>query len=576
MVIVFDWAGQLVFKNKGYLHRALYFFGGLFLLSWVILMCSLCGLIAEWMLQCIAGLIVAGGAAIVITKRHAINSMLQSAKATWRQGSLVQRLLAISAGAVVLMYAIVCLGPPTDADSLDYHLGAPLEILRTHSIWLNKDFLHCRMLGFGELFNMLCIATGCIQLGAFVQLIALCWMAAALMQAANGRRIATLMLVFGVPLLLTMLPSQKHQLTGVACMSVCFYFVFNYRKVIGGKDYLLVVICLMFAAGLKYNFILSAALMLLYMRLRGVRLLSSGRWAALLLIFCMGLAPLLIYRAICFGDPVSPLLEALKSRPDPVVLHFNRFIKDYTDTSLAFPLSLIIPHTVSSISTVLGCCAGVMVAVLLFCRRYTAELLILSVFMLLIVAFGQRTARFFLEPYYWGLPILIAESGRRRWLRAVGGAVVLQFFLLIPFVSFLCIVMMPGIASNSGRARLMSAAASFYDESRWMEGLVPRDAVVCTDIRSRALLHHKLFPIEYLYFTDFKDSAQVARFEDLLYRKYKVRYLVLIHQGSSGVAIRDYADSLIAGPITFYTGTRNPYNRQAYKAFIYSVRSSPR
>jgi hypothetical protein len=259
-----------------------------------------------------------------------------------------------------------------------------------------------------------------------------------------------------------------------------------------------------------------------------------------------------------------------------VVVRFNAFIKAYSDTPLAFPLGLMIPDTVSNVSTILGCCAMATVAAVVFWRRYPAEVVVVLLFTLLMAVFGQRTARFFLEPYYWCLPVLIIEASTRRWVRMVSSAVAIQAFLLIPFVGFLCKVLGEGIISDSGRERLMSSAASFYDESRWAREVLPRDAVVCTDIRSRALLPCKVFPIEYLYFTDFRDSVQVTRFLELMYRKYKVNYLVISPQGPSGVVRWRCSDSLIAGPVIFNTGTRNPYNKQPYKAFIYTVRSRPK
>jgi hypothetical protein len=187
------------------------------------------------------------------------------------------------------------------------------------------------------------------------------------------------------------------------------------------------------------------------------------------------------------------------------------------------------------------------------------------------IVFGQRTGRFFLEPYYWCLPLLIIQSHAQKWVRAVKHVVVLQGFLLIPFVAFLGYVIGPGIISNAGRERLMSTAASFYDESRWMRDVLPVGAVICTDVRSRALLRHRVFPIEYLYFTDFRDRAQAARFEHLVFKKYQVSYLVLSPAGSSGVVKWRCADSLVAGPVVFKTGARNPYNRQSYKASIYTA-----
>ncbi|HZK13824.1 MAG TPA: DUF1420 family protein, partial [Desulfobaccales bacterium] len=68
---------------------------------------------------------------------------------------------------------LTALGPPTDADSLDYHLGVPLDILRNHGLLPRPDWLHARLTGLGESLNMLGLAGGTDILGAVLQVASL-------------------------------------------------------------------------------------------------------------------------------------------------------------------------------------------------------------------------------------------------------------------------------------------------------------------------------------------------------------------------------------------------------------------
>ncbi len=57
---------------------------------------------------------------------------------------------AVLAGFIAVALLLAALGPATDADSLDYHLGAAMEWLRAGGTTVRADWLHFRLAGLGE------------------------------------------------------------------------------------------------------------------------------------------------------------------------------------------------------------------------------------------------------------------------------------------------------------------------------------------------------------------------------------------------------------------------------------------
>src|SRR5690606_24996746 len=99
-----------------------------------------------------------------------------------------------------------------------------------------------------------------------------------------------------------------------------------------------------------------------------------------------------------------------------------------------------------------------------------------------------------------------------------------------------------------------------------LDTVLPGDAIICTNIRSRSLLPRPYFPVEYLKII----MHNPERLDEMIYNKYKVNYLVV--SGRVHPALRErYAGELIAEK-TFYKATRNPFNKQAYTLKIYSTR----
>ena len=140
------------------------------MLAAVVNFLSFIGAAHWWLLRIIAwSLLGLGIWQVGQVKREPLSRIFNRIKAVFQAQRLWGRaalcLLAIT-GVGLLLSA---LGPPTDADSLDYHLGVPLDILRHHGAYPRLDWFHTRLVGLGESLNMLGLAGGTDVLGAVLQ-----------------------------------------------------------------------------------------------------------------------------------------------------------------------------------------------------------------------------------------------------------------------------------------------------------------------------------------------------------------------------------------------------------------------
>jgi hypothetical protein len=557
MTIVFDRLGIYIFRNKVVWVRSMYFFTGLMFTANAILLLAAFSFVNTAILQLIGLLFVLSAAGCVIKMN--LPSKLRNAIRFVSTGhsKVFIWLIAI----VLVSCCILSLAPPTDADSLDYHLGVPVEILNIKSIWINKDNLHFRLFGFGEMLNVLGLANGCAQFGSFIQYISLLWMVLVFASVLPNK--SAVLMVLSVPVLLFLVPSQKHQLTGIACTTICFTAIYKYPHLLHNRTLFLLICTLLFAAGIKYSFLLSVTAVICFLLLQTRKPVSflTTLLPALLLI-----APLYIIKYIHYHDPISPLLESYHSNADVVVARFAWSLKYFSESPLPFPLRLLMPKSLGTISTILGVCLLLIPATVFYIRQSYNVVATIALFIILTVCFGQSTARFFIEPFLWSAVLVFSTPGMQPiGVRIITTLCKVQFFILVPLFIAAAGSLGRGIISNKMRHSVMSQYAVGYNESLWIDSVLPKEAVICTDLRSRSLFSNRYFPLEYM--TLQQDAVQL---DAMLHKEYKVNYLVLKYN-----CPRIFRDRYAGAPIiekVFDKATRNPLNKKKISVTVYEVK----
>jgi hypothetical protein len=477
------------------------------------------------------------------------------------------------------------LGPVTHVDSLDYHLGVPLDWLRHAGAYARPDWFHARLAGLGEAINMLGLAMGTDNLGAVFQATGLLVAMIGVMAFAttHSERVFGILCVAACPAILTLSTTQKWQMLPAAGLTVALALVVDRQRQFDHRTALLVFGCIAFAAGSKYSFLLSAGVvgfLGLYVAYRAGRL----RTALLMLLVCgTCLAmPVFARNLVFYGDPLSPLLERWRPGGDPAVVAFAQYLRSWSEncgymqecgraswqTFLFLPWRLTVSLTPSTFPVVLG--IGVLVFIL-FVRRGrngTQRLVALAAILvfLLNLALGQLTPRFFLEPYLWCAAAAVPVPSCR--LKAFfARALTVQGVLVAAVAVYLGILLFGGALTPAWRDRVMTFMTAGYAEAKWLDAVLPREAVVLENFRSHALMPRRFVVGDrYLMSQGPNREQALAAF----IREQKVTMLVVHYPITESLyqALALRYGMPFAGPVQFQAAARSVFNRRKLTGLI--------
>lgn len=514
-------------------------------------------------------------------RRRALRPWLRRLRQAQSGRPLLEQLAVWPAAVTLIALAAAALGPAADGDSLDYHLGAPLDWLNHGAAVLRSDWLHARLIGLGEMINLLGLAAGVDNLGALTQ-----WVGLALAALVLGRamprdprnRALWVALVVACPLTVYLIPNQKPQFLPAAATTFALVLLAQRRRQLDAGTFVLALGCAAYAMACKYPGLLSGGAALavgLALAQRAGRLRVAAAVASTAVALLAG--GVWLRNVWFYGDPISPFLEAWRSQPDDLTAAFAAYLRAYGSgarSGVAIfwrPLDLIVTTSPGRLGTVLG--VGALAALTVSRRPVTARLLLIVAggAALAQLALSQFTARFFLEPYLWAAAAAVMTPWSRR-KTALLAALAVQGALVAAAALFAAGTLLPGALTPRQRDAVLRRAAPGYALSRWIDAHAPAEAVIYVEERT-----HALWPRPFLSSDLFRywryvpleraelERRYAARFADDLDR-FGVTHLVLAAEPAASSAAFLPPGCLgapIAGPQVFDTAARNPFNRVA-------------
>jgi hypothetical protein len=468
-------------------------------------------------------------------------------------------LLAVSA-----CLTLMALSPPTDADSLDYHLGVPLEILRRGAAYPRYDWFHARLIGSGEVLNMLGLAGGTDILGGTLSaagLLALAYPTISRFRTSrNGLFILSCLL--SCPFLLFLLPNQKPFLLPAAGTTLALLIIAERFRSLDARSVFLAFGCCLFAMSCKYSFLLSGGVVLI----TGVVAAHLSRRLAVAVAFLLALYLVMIFpmelqKFLFYGDPISPMLEGFRQHGDAPVARFAQYIRHYSMSTLPFPLSIIVPDTPGRVSAVLG--FGVLACTVALLNARRSIVLITAALASIAVNYfaGARSAGYYLEPYVW-LCMAAAPVPWNTFKKAVCGLFAVQTAMMLVLTGFGAVKLFPGALTAGMRDRVMRENAHQYAIMRWLDDELPRDAVVLSTLRSHALMPRPFVAKDIVSWTDWTSSHEAERTRSILQEQ---RFNTVVAEPFAAKELTERMNIRCAKPRRgskqFLTATRNPWNR---------------
>ncbi len=487
------------------------------------------------------------------------------------------------AGAILALLAVVglgaaALGPPTDPDSINYHLGVPLDWLRHGGAYHRTDWFCTRLVGVAESLNMLGLAGGTDSLGACLQWSGMIAAALAVRTFATSSsdRLLAWLLVAACPSMAFLVPNQKPMMLPAAATTIAAVLAVRRYSDFRITDAVLAFGCCAFAAASKLSFLLSVgfvALLCLAAARRSGRLLPSagvgvGALAALML-------PVLARNYVFFGDPISPFLERFRPHPDPALLEFAHYLRvaegEATLSTLAMlPVRILGTLHPGHISTVLG--IGALAFVPALRLRGAPRMLLRAALAAAVTSavLGQIAPRFFLEPYLWAGAALVA-AGASRGKNLLRGALTLQAGVAGAVALFGAATLFPGALTAHRRTAVLERSAAGYTQSEWLDRVLPADALF-VDPGLFHLFAPRPFvaPDPYLVDSPVNGDATLAA----LVRDSHANSLVIVDSNGNDAFARlaGRCGEMLAPPGVFALAMRNPWNAQTYEAQAFRLR----
>jgi hypothetical protein len=498
-------------------------------------------------------------------------------------------------------WALIAMGPSTNADSLNYHLGVALQILHDGQWTAMPEWFHSRLAGAGETLIALGLAVGAEQFGSLLQwsgvagIFGLLWCSptnaretptsapiGAPQRRASAARIPAALAFVTSPVLLFLVSSQKPQALPVAMTSAALAIaLYPDRRDLSARSVLsgFALICLLVATAsqMKLNFLISGSIVGL---LGFALLIRRGQTAAALVViaavFAVVVLPPAVWRHREFGGSYLDALLMPFPGTWPGYDAFTAYLREYRDSPSLPPLSFVVPSSTGLISTVLG--LGIAAVVWLRPRGdvYTWTAVSAAVLVAALgAAVGQRNARFFLEPFVWilmGLTLQPSEPPTNRGIRALTAVMVAQGALVAALIGFSVWRSIPGALTPFSRHQVMASQADGYNAIEWASDALPQEAVVISGHASMALWKRKAFATDWILFTGNRPEDWAPYLARL--KEGRVTHALMLDDPSRS-PFRGCFKGVAAGPFMTSKATRNPLNAGApYSAWLMNVDAS--
>lgn len=536
-------------------------------------------------------------ASVVPWPNHKLPSLLSEAAFGWQafKRLRLRHKFALTASILtVLALASASLAPPTDIDSLAYHMSLPIKWLNHGGAYATPFWLHSRLVGIGESINMLGIAMGSDCLGSLLQASGLFLLLAAFASVANSRADVALgfLLAASCPLWSYLALTTKPQLLPAAANTVALALLWKRSNTDSASSWwphvLLMFFCLMYSAACKHSFVPSVAVLSLLItwksyRCEGIRSLPTTLTIAFI-AFAVLVLPVWARSYSFYGDPFSPVLEEFRSAPDPAVTGFSSYLRNFSGAHswhnlIRLPLKLMIPTGMGRFSMVLGFGALAWLVALDRDRFRRLVLLSATVVVFISVCFGQLSARFFVDPYLWCALAAVSSAWtiRKRILTLLLACQITASFAVALFAAG---TLFPGVLNTGLRDTVLRKHAADYAAAEYLDKLLPDDAVVASDRRAFLYSKRRTVPNDFALFTlrsNLSKAEKQLRITSYL-RSMRVNTLVITEPASESPyawLIKDQNEKIDVSEI-FQDAVRNPWRKgQTYQLSIYNVRGHP-
>lgn len=477
---------------------------------------------------------------------------------------------------IVTLYFLLSLSPLTSADTLDYHVGSALNILRFDKYVLFPEWFTSLQSGTGETLIALGLVIGAEQFGNIVQFSSVLTISGIFLKfhenfKAFDSQFFLPITVLSCPILLFLLSGNKPQ---IFYSSLLFFaLALNFIKLENEKEKLIsyfIINILIFSCIVgKFSFNLSGFLI---WTLSTLVIVNKKNFYKLILIvlvtFSLIYIPVILWKYINLGGSIFTYFFS------PFPLHLpgyeNFFSHNKGPQEIPFPYFLFYT-TPSRFTEFLGLNALFFIIALYSIKKnQKINFLIIIIFLYILVSniYASPSARYYLDPILWST-FIVSISKPIKFKKLFQQVFLSQTFVIFLILIYSIINFLPGTFNYSNYKSMKEKYAYMYSGFLWLNEIVPDNSKVI--IINRPISQYKDYSISggFNYFTNEK---QAKYYKKLIYEK-KPNYIVYFGKTPDLRNLNNCVDKIYKKKDNVgYHATRNPFNKGApYNGYIYEI-----
>jgi len=474
-----------------------------------------------------------------------------------------------------ISFFLLSLAPPTDIDSIDYHLGAPLNWYNNFGYYQRYDWLHYRIAGLGENLNLIGIYLKTYNIGQLFQFFGLVLAILFGSKYLNNKEHKTIFyfLILSCPLLIFLVSTQKFQLFP-SSLIFCSIIYSIYEKKIKNTELIFIIFCLAFTVGCKFSFILPASIawLIIFKKCYDNKKILNLFIISLVAFFVV-IYPLILKNHMFYGDPFSPLFENFKRTPDETILNFLEYNKTFAanPNNLIFLFNLFIPRHIGALSEVLG----LLPLVIFFINfrkidKKSLNIIYLISLLFILIFFSYRgMGRYYLEIFFLISFFISKNFDLLKFKIFFKRLIIIQSILIFFVVLFGVTNLTYGIFSKKLYANVLKKNSYGYNVANWVKDNTKKiknnEKILLNDVRFYSFFKNKYVSNQYYRFSNKEKSIPFSIEGNIKYILYTAGSSNFLENINNCINFTEKKEK------TFTLNTRNPLNKKTIKYYLLTI-----
>ena len=476
---------------------------------------------------------------------------------------------------LILLYFLISSSPITDADSLDYHYGAAINILEYDKYLLNKEWFTLAQSGRGEVLIAYGLLFGAEQYGSLIQFSGLLSICGILINIAEKNQLFKTkyflsLIVLTCPILLFLANTAKPQLFFSACLFVTLALIF--KKDLKKKFlliFLIINILIFVSMTGKFSFQLSGFLIwsLAIYRFANLKNIINLLFLSVISFIAIYI-PYILWKWFEYGGNI--LLYFINPFPIHLPGYENFFETNRAPQGfgLKFPFHLVFTSSMSRITETLGLSSLLFINLILCKKKKESYQILFIIFLFVLIAnlYSSPSARYFFEVILWTAFSLKFVNPNKK-LIFLNFFYSLQFIFVLLILIYSVITFFPGSLTMSKYNFVKNNYANDYSSITWLKRSLKEKNVL---VYARSIAHTNNYTSG--IFLNFTDINEVNYYKDIIKNK-KIEYYATFGTAPELKSFKNCLDGLYYMEENIgHTAFRNPFaKKNKLNGYIYKL-----